>query len=558
MQFEQQADFRVLVDQYPRAIMIANKEPRITYVNRMFHSVTGFQPDEVMGESPSVLSAGLHAPDFYQIMWRSLIDNGRWEGMVWNRKKSGEIYPQWLSIYSMGSEGQRGYVGMFMDMGKRDGADARLASLAYYDPLTELPNRLLFQEFLKARVSQRAREGARLAVLFIDLDFFKSVNDLHGHEFGDGVLQQAALCIQSVVGKDDVLARLSGDEFAVIVELSGQDELNEVCQRMVQAFRAPIVVGDREYFLSASVGATVYPTHGKSGAELLQKADRALYAAKLAGRACFRIYSEIEDEQGRRAQQLSEALTTSLKTSTDEFHVVYQPQYDLCSGKVVGMEALLRWNHPEFGPVSPAEFVPLAERRGQIHEMTQQLVRAILSDLRSDPPDLSGKFRLAINISARQMTDARLHLVIGPLFARIREIGWVPEIEITETHIMQLSGQCLDSLRAFRDQGVLIAIDDFGTGYSSLAYLQELPVQVLKIDRQFISSLATKNRDSRIVSAIIGIGEALELELVAEGIETQSQYQELQKLGCERGQGFLMATPQPWQAVRATIVDSYQ
>lgn len=446
---------------------------------------------------------------------------------------------------------------MFMDMGERAGADERLASLAYYDPLTELPNRSLFQEFLKARVSHHSRGESRFAILFIDLDFFKSVNDLHGHDYGDGVLKQAAMCIQSVVREGDVVARLSGDEFAVIVELQGRDALNDVCERMTHAFRAPVLVSQREYFLSASIGASVYPVDGISGAELLQKADRAMYAAKLAGRACYRIYSEADDEQGRREQYLSEALNTSLKTSPDEFHVVYQPQYDLNSGQAVGMEALLRWDHPEFGSVSPADFVPLAERRGQIHEMTQHLVRGILADLKSDSPSLPGKFRLAINISARQITDARLGPAIGPLFACIRELGWSPEIEITETHIMHLSSQCLDTLREFRNQGVVIAIDDFGTGYSSLAYLQNLPVQVLKIDRQFIGGLGAENRDSRIVSAILGIAEALELEVVAEGIENSAQYQELRELDCQRGQGFLMAIPQPWSQVKKVIAGLY-
>ncbi|RBW49021.1 putative bifunctional diguanylate cyclase/phosphodiesterase [Marinobacter sp. F3R11] len=557
MQFEQHQDFRALVDQYPRAIMLVTNEPKITYVNGMFRSVTGYVQDEVVGRPPSVLSSGLHTPEFYQAMWQALASSGRWEGLIWNRKKNGEVYPQWLSIYPVEYEGQQSYVGIFMDMGKRTGVDERLASLAYYDPLTDLPNRSLFQEFLKARVSQHCLEGARFAVLFIDLDFFKSVNDLHGHECGDGVLKQAAMCIQSVVRKVDVVARLSGDEFAVIVELQGIEDLKEVGQRMIQAFRAPVIVGQREYFLSASIGAAVYPTHGKSGTELLQKADRAMYAAKLAGRGCYRIYSEADDERGRREQRLSEALVTSLKTSPDEFHVVYQPQYDLRSGQSVGMEALLRWNHPEFGPVSPADFVPLAERRGQIHEMTQRLVRGILKDLQS-APSAQGDFRLAINISARQITDARLGLVIGPLFERIHELGWQLEIEITETHIMHLSRQCLETLKEFRNQGVGIAIDDFGTGYSSLAYLQNLPVQVLKIDRQFISRLGSKNSDSRIVSAILGIAEALELEVVAEGIENRAQYQELRGLDCQRGQGFLMARPQPWDRVKEMILDPYQ
>lgn len=556
MQFQQAQDFRALVDQYPRAIMVATKEPRITYVNHKFRTVTGYQTTDVIGEPPSVLSAGLHTPEFYQAMWRSLMSDGRWEGLVWNRKKSGEVYPQWLSIYPMEYEGRQAYVGMFMDMGEITGADERLASLAYYDPLTELPNRSLLQEFLKARVGQRSSTDARFGMLFIDLDFFKAVNDLHGHEFGDRVLQQAALCIQSVVGKGNIVARLSGDEFAVIVELSASHQITVVCQRMINAFRAPLLVDNREYFLSVSVGAALYPAHSRDGAQLLQKADRAMHMAKLAGRACYRLYSEADDEQGRRKQRLSEALTASLKTSTDEFRVVYQPQYDLGSGQAVGVEALLRWRHPEFGEVSPAEFVPLAERRGQIHDLTKQLVRGILRNLEQPPPDAPEHFRLAINISARQITDTRLASAIAPLFARLRELGWVPEIEITETHLMHLSGRCLNTLRQLHGDGVVIAIDDFGTGYSSLAYLQDLPVQVLKIDRQFISRLGVKHCDSRIVSAILGIAEALGLEVVAEGIENESQYQTLCDLKCQRGQGFMMARPQSWQRTMSTVADS--
>lgn len=557
MQFEQSLDFRALVDQYPRAIMIATKEPRIIYVNRKFHSVTGYKPDEVVGKPPSVLSAGLHAPEFYQVMWQALVSKGHWEGLIWNRKKSGEVYPQWLSIYPIEYGAQQVYVGMFMDMSERTGADERLASLAYYDPLTELPNRSLFQEFLSARVSQYVQGEACFAVLFINLDFFKTINSLHGHERGDGVLKQAALCIQSVVREGDIIARLSGDEFAVIVELQECAELNEVCQRMVQAFRAPVIVGERECFISASAGAAVYPLHGKSGSELLQKADRALHMAKLAGRSCYRIYSEADDERGRHEQQLSEALTVSLKTAPDEFYVVYQPQYDLSSGQVVGLEALLRWQHPEFGAVSPGDFVPIAESRGQIHEITQQLVRGILSDLQTAEPVLQGQPGLAINISARQITDARLSVVVDPLFERLREIGWRPEIEITETHVMNLSDQCLEVLRELQEQGVGIAIDDFGTGYSSLAYLQNLPVQVLKIDRQFISRLGSERGGSRIVSAILGISEALGLEVVAEGVESPAQYQELCELKCQRGQGFLMAKPQRWQQVQEIIGAPY-
>lgn len=555
MQVVQQQDFRTLVNNHPRAIMLSTTEPRIAYVNRMFRAVTGYQADEVLGQSPSLLSSGLQSPEFYQAMWESLERHGRWEGLIWNRRKNGETYPQWLTIYPVERGNRRFWAGVFTDFGDVAAGDERLASLAYYDPLTELPNRALFQEFLKARVAQRARDSRRFAVLFVDLDFFKSVNDLHGHECGDRVLQHAAHCIQSVLRRGDVVARLSGDEFSAIIELQSGDDLEGVCQRMIHIFQAPMVIDHREYFLSASVGAAVYPEHGNTGSELLQNADRAMYTAKLAGRACYRLYSEVDTEQGRHEQRLSEALMASLKTAPEEFSVVYQPQYRLDSGRIAGLEALLRWRHPRFGVVSPAEFVPVAEQRGHIHELTGHLVRCILADLPDSPGVLPRGLRLAINISARQITDSRLEGLLDPLFCRIRQIGWSPEIEITETHLMNLSRQCLDRLREFGQQGVGVAIDDFGTGYSSLAYLHTLPVQVLKIDRQFTWRLGGQSGDSRIVAAILGIAEALGLEVVAEGIENEDQHSRLRELKCHRGQGFLMARPVPWEALGSALVD---
>ncbi|KMQ76543.1 putative bifunctional diguanylate cyclase/phosphodiesterase [Marinobacter subterrani] len=558
MQALQQKDFRALVDTHPRAIILSTTEPRIAYVNRMFQSVTGYQAEEVIGQTPSLLSSGLHSPEFYHAMWDSLERHGRWEGLIWNRRKNGETYPQWLTIYPVEHDNRRLYAGVFMDVGDVAASNEQLASLAYYDPLTELPNRSLFQEFLKARVSQRDADGRRFAVLYVDLDFFKSVNDLHGHDCGDRVLQQAALCIQSVLRRGDVVARLSGDEFSAIIELQCDDDLDGVCQRMTQIFRAPVVVDQREYFLSASVGAAVYPDHGRSGTELLQNADRAMYTAKLAGRACYRIYCAADTEQGRYQQRLSEALIASLKTAPEEFRVVYQPQYHLASGQIAGLEALLRWDHPEFGSVSPSDFVPIAEHRGHIHELTGHLVRCLLADLPQSPGRLLPGLRLAINISARQITDSRLEALLKPLFQRIGGIGWLPEIEITETHLMHLSVPCLDRLREFGRQGVIVAIDDFGTGYSSLAYLHTLPVHVLKIDRQFIQRLGEKSRDSRIVSAILGIADALELEVVAEGIEHEEQYRKLRELKCHRGQGYLMARPASWHSLNGALIDQHQ
>ncbi|MBD3640307.1 MAG: EAL domain-containing protein [Marinobacter sp.] len=559
MQAVEPQDFRALVEHHPRAIMLSTTEPRIAYVNRSFQAVTGYRQDDVLGEPPSVLSSGLHSADFYRAMWESIHSNGRWEGLIWNRRKNGETYPQWLSIYPVIQGSRKFYAGVFMDVGDPAAGDERLASLAYYDPLTELPNRSLFQEFLKARVDRRQGACSCFGVLFIDLDFFKSINDLHGHDCGDRVLREAARCIRSALRRNDVLARLSGDEFAAIVEVEDDLELENIGERLNQAFQEPLRVEGREYFLSASIGGAMFPDHGRTSADLLQNADRAMYTAKVAGRACFRLYSAVESEQGRREQRLSEALIAALKTAPEQFRVVYQPQFDLATGRIVGLEALFRWLHPEFGEISPADFVPIAEHRGHIHDLTEHLLRCVQADLDSvSEAQLPRGLCLAINISARQITDTRLDQVLGPFFDRLATLGWRPELEITETHLMSLSARCLQRLRKFGEQGVGVAIDDFGTGYSSLAYLHTLPVQVLKIDRQFTRQLGTDARDTRIVSAILGIAEALGLEVVAEGIESGEQLEKLRQLRCHRGQGYLLGKPFGWSQIIDVLIDGHQ
>ncbi|MDI9244215.1 EAL domain-containing protein [Marinobacter sp. CHS3-4] len=558
MQALQQNEFQELVHRYPRAIMLTTTDARIAYVNRMFSSITGYDPQEVVGRAPSVLSSGVHSKKFYQAMWESLLNEGHWEGVIWNRRKNGETYPQWLSISKVEIDRRRLFASMFIDVGDLAAGDERLASLAYYDPLTELPNRALFQEFLKARVSIRREAHKCCAILFIDLDFFKSINDLHGHECGDRVLQQAAVCIQSALRTGDMVARLSGDEFAAIVELDSSEEVDVICQRMTQAFQVPLMCDRKEYFLSASIGVALYPKHGETGSTLLQNADHAMYTAKLSGRGCYRMYNAEDTEQGRFKQRLSEALIASLKSAPEEFSVVYQPQYQLATGQIVGLEALFRWNHPHFGAVSPDDFVPIAEQRGYIQELTEGLVRCILADLPVAADDVPSGLKLAINISARQINDSRLEGTLAPLFARLRQIGWLPEIEITETHLMHLSSACLAWLHEFGQQGVTVALDDFGTGYSSLAYLHKLPVQVLKIDRQFIKRLGGEGNDTRIVSAILAMAEALDLDVVAEGIENEDQYRQLCELNCHRGQGYLMSKPVPWHTLHADLACRYQ
>ncbi|MBC7193676.1 MAG: EAL domain-containing protein [Marinobacter sp.] len=548
-----ESHYRAAFDQLPHAMMLATDEPRIMYINEMFRRVTGYHEGDVIGHRPSVLSSGVHPPEFYRDMWASLTSKGHWEGVIWNRRKSGETYPQWLSIYPVQTGEGRFYAGVFSDVGENRVSNESITALAYYDPLTGLANRSLFQEFLKARVTQGARSESRFAVLFIDLDFFKGVNDLHGHACGDRILVHMAATLRSVLREGDIVARLSGDEFAAIVNAGTSEELEHLLRRIFQALTSPVVIEGREFFLSVSVGAALFPGHGQTAAELLQNSDRAMFSAKQAGRGCARIYSAAESKEGMRTQRLTEALQGSLKLSPEEFSVVYQPQYDLQSGTMTGMEALLRWTHPVLGDVPPGEFVPMAEQRGLIHELTGVLIRRVLTDLQTLSSDNVGPMVLAINISARQITDGRLADLLAPFIRETRQRGWQPEIEITETHLMNLAPLCLQRLEEFGRQGVRVAIDDFGTGYSSLAYLHNLPVHVLKIDRQFVSRLQEGCRDSRIVTAIVAIAEAMQLEVVAEGIEDELQRRILREMRCHRGQGFFLARPSSW----ATITDHF-
>ncbi|WP_372972086.1 putative bifunctional diguanylate cyclase/phosphodiesterase [Marinobacter sp.] len=552
--------FRALVESHPRAMMLATDEPRIIYVNRMFESITGYREAEVIGEKPAVLSAGFHGPAFYRDMWASLAEDGRWEGVIWNRRKNGETYPQWLMIHRVGQPDQTFYAGMFMDIGALTSFEERLASMAYYDALTELPNRTLFLELLEMRVSRSRDHDDPFGLLFLDLDYFKDINDLFGHSVGDELLRQVSLCIQGVVRKDDVVARLSGDEFAAIVELAPgvpqEPQIRQLAIRLLNAFRAPFLAGGNEHFISVSVGGVLCPVDGASALDLLQKADKAMYLAKQEGRGRFCHYqAELLNDQDE-GQRLMKALVTSLKTAPREFSVVYQPQFDLATGRVDGLEALIRWTHPEFGPVSPARFVAMAESRGMIHQLTEHLVRCILRDLWSleKPPEPG--LRFAINVSARQITDARLDGLLTPLFEQIRRLGWEPELEITETHLMNLSEEAFERLRSLRDEGVRIAIDDFGTGYSSLAYLHSLPVQTIKIDRHFVScledTLPVEDRD-RVISAILALADVFGLEAIAEGIETLQQKNALLALACKRGQGYFLARPQPWSSDLLTL-----
>ncbi|GGX67454.1 putative bifunctional diguanylate cyclase/phosphodiesterase [Saccharospirillum salsuginis] len=553
----QHSDFRALVEHNPKAVMMASDEPRILYVNKAFERITGYAEDEVLGHKPSILSSGLHGKSFYQAMWQELRTRQHWEGMIWNRRRNGELYPQWLTIYPLESTDEPMYAGVFTDVGDAQHIREKVTSLAYYDVLTQLPNRYLFQEFLNTRVWQEETHGRPFSLLFIDLDFFKEINDLHGHAVGDDLLQRASQRLRAALRDDDLIARLSGDEFAAIVELTDPEAVQRLCLWIIDTLKEPFRIEGHDLWVSASIGSASFPDHARTSRDLLQHADQAMYAAKSAGRSCYRVYEPAWSHEIQTRQRRVETLQQALQHGFVGFHVEYQPLYMLGTGEVAGLEALLRWHHPELGAIPPTEFISLAESRGWIDQVSEGLIDTILADLSTTTVAPAMGIRLAVNLSALEFTDDRLRSRLMRLKERLDPMGWELEIEITESQLMNLSPIVLEYLSALRAQGIRIAIDDFGTGYSSLAYLHRLPVDTLKIDRSFVFDMH-EDRNGTIVTAILAMAHALGLEVVGEGIEHSEQRRRLAEQGCDYGQGFGLARPDRWSDRLFRPIDATQ
>ncbi|MHA7881299.1 MAG: putative bifunctional diguanylate cyclase/phosphodiesterase [Saccharospirillum sp.] len=541
-------DFKTVFNDHPRAMMVTDSEPRILYVNRAFKTITGYPAERVIGEKPSVLSSGYHDHRFYQALWDSLLKERRWEGLVWNQRANGELYPQWLNIFSIETQGQQRFVGTFMDVGDLSRLEEKLASYAYYDVLTRLPNRYLFLSYLESRCHHQENHDAGFCVLFMDLDFFKTINDIHGHAHGDELLICIARRLQGTLRQGDILARLSGDEFAAIVEVNETGAVEQFCLRIIQLLKTAITVGEQRHYISVSIGVSLYSESAQESSILLEQADQAMYVAKKTLGSSFQVFERSQMEHTLNEQRIAELLVHSINESVSEFSVLYQPHYMITTGELTGIEALVRWRHPEWGEVSPGSFIPIAEKRGCIARLTELILQQIQTDLETRRFHLPMGIRLAINVSARHLLEPCFITMIQQMQSTVQSVNWELEIEITETTLAELGEQLKDQLSLLRQSGIRIAIDDFGTGYSSLAYLQEMSVDVLKIDRRFIDQLAQPHADTRLIEAILSLGRTLNMEVVAEGIETDSQRQILCALGCQHGQGFGLAKPQPWGA----------
>ncbi|WP_460813090.1 EAL domain-containing protein [Luteimonas pelagia] len=527
------------------AVAVFDRDFRFVAVNPAFSRMSGYGEAEVVGRSTSLLDSSQHDPGFYTQMRAELERTGRWSGEMWQQRKDGDEFLCWIhSGVVHDSGGQRShYVAVLTDITDQKRAEQELRYLANYDTLTSLPNRALLSERLSQAIVRARRTGRRIAVLFLDLDRFKDINDSMGHAAGDRILRAAAARLQQTVGTQHTVARLGGDEFTVVLEdLATPEEAEKVAREVITAFEAPLEIDEnQDVAISPSIGISLYPDNAQVPTDLLKHADTAMYQAKAAGRRTFMRYTESMDVAIRHRATVSGALRKVL--DRDELRLVFQPRLSLPQGRITGVEALLRWSSGEHGDIPPSQFIPLAEESGLILEIGEWALREACHTLKRWRLHGLEDVSMAVNVSALQLLRGDLPSVV----ARVLEDTGIPpdrlELELTESVIMANAESTMTTLQAFRKLGVSLAIDDFGTGYSSLAYLKRLPINTLKIDKEFIGDLTRDPDDEAITSTVITMAHSLDLNVVAEGVETEAQVEFLRQHGCDEIQGYWLSVP---------------
>jgi diguanylate cyclase (GGDEF)-like protein/PAS domain S-box-containing protein len=528
------------------AILVADAALKILAVNATFSLVTGYALDEVIGKNPKVLASGKHSPEFYQAMWEAINSQGHWQGEIWNRRKNGEIYPEWLSISAVkNTQGATThYLAIFSDTSENKATEAKIRHLAYHDPLTSLPNRQLLQDRAQQALIEAARHKQEMALLFVDLDRFKNINDTLGHVSGDQLLCQVAERLCGCVREVDTVGRLGGDEFLIILgDLHEATNAGHVAQKIIGRMETPFDLGGHHFTISPSIGVSIYPHDGESFQALLQKADIAMYEAKQAGRNAYRFFSEEINRASLEKLLLESHLRKALEHH--EFSVHYQAQFDLASGQIVGAEALIRWRHPDLGPISPAQFIPLAEETGLIIPIGAWVLQEACRQNRLWQDAGHPAITMAVNLSVLQFQRGDILETVASVLAQTGMPAPYLELELTESILLQNAEKTMEALQKIKSLGVKLSIDDFGTGYSSLAYLKRLAVDKLKIDQSFVHDLTTDADTGAIVTAIIQMARGLSLKTIAEGVETPAQADSLKRQGCEEAQGYLYARPVP-------------
>ncbi len=527
------------------AVMVADANNNIIAVNPAFTKLTGYTAEEAAGRKTNMLSSGRHDVRFYQAMWHSLNTTGRWEGEVCNRRKNSEEYFEWLMIstaYDSDGAVQR-RVGLFSDITERKQAAAISRYQSSFDPLTELPNRRLFHDRLQQEIKKAKRDGKKLALMFLDLDLFKDINDTLGHAMGDVLLKEVAKRLTQYVREADTVARMGGDEFTIIMgELDDITSVERVAQRILQGMAEPFKLGSELSYISVSIGITLYPDDATEDEELQKKADQAMYVAKRQGRNRICYFTPSMQESAQTRLELTNALRGAL--AGNQLWVAYQPIVELATGAIHKAEALLRWQHPERGLISPAEFIPLAEESGLIISIGDWVFRQAAQQLHKWRADFHPNFQISVNKSPIQFRAAPN--LNTPWIDQLQQLGLDGQsivVEITEGLLMDASSSITDKLLALRDAGIQLSLDDFGTGYSSLSYLKRFDIDYLKIDQSFVKNLSPDSDDMALCEAIIVMAHKLKIKVIAEGVETAEQRNLLTAAGCDYGQGYLWSKP---------------
>lgn len=527
-------------------IVITNPDGTIIRVNPAFTQITGFKEKEVLGGNPRLLKSDHHNGEFYQQLWDSLEKHGTWSGEIWNRRRSGEAYPEWLTINSICDDKGKliHYVGIFKDISDLKESEKKLRHQVSHDALTGLPNRILFEDRLNRALARAHRGNLPLAVLFLDMDNFKNINDTLGHQAGDDFLKIIAERLLLSCRGEDTVARLGGDEFVVLIpEITEQHNIIEITTRIQDTLGQPVLLSTHELHPSVSIGVTLFPEDGDSPHLLMKNADLAMYKAKDMGKGTYSLFNKEMNRQVKKRLELENQLKKSLQRG--EMSLVYQPKVSIPSGKIMGLEALVRWNSELMGAISPAEFIPLAEETGFIHTLGDWVLERALKDLITINRRSSRPLEMAVNLSPRQFRDAKL---IDRTEAILSGSGIEPSLlnfEVTEHAAMEETQESLAIMSRLRQLGVRLSIDDFGTGYSSYGYLKQFDMNCLKIDKSFIDEIPGEKKTSAIMKNIIDLGHTLGMEIVAEGVEEKSQADFLAAQGCDYIQGYYFYKPMP-------------
>ncbi len=546
--FERDASIKLaaeVFEQGKEGIMITDTRGRIVRVNRAFSEITGYGEAEALGQSAGLLSSGRHGPEFYREMWDAIDSGGHWQGEIWNRRKDGHVYPEWLAISRvLDAEGNPShYVAIFSDITVHKEAEARIQRLAHFDALTGLPNRALLNDRARHAIGMAQRSHEQLAVLFVDLDHFKNINDTLGHRVGDELLVEIGQRMNGLVRKEDTVSRQGGDEFIAVLPGTDADGAAHVAGKLLEAVAVAFKVEQYELVVTPSIGIAIYPSDGEDFEALSKCADTAMYRAKQDGRNTFRFFTPEMQEHSARKLQLEGALRNAL--ARDELQLHYQPQVALDDGRIVGAEALLRWQNPELGEVQPAEFVPVAEDSGLILPIGEWVLRTAVRQMRAWLDAGMAAMIMTVNLSAVQFRHAHLPDLVERILA---EEGLAPrhlELELTESVAMDDPLAAIAVMDDLHARGIRLSIDDFGTGYSSLSYLKRFQVYKLKIDQSFVRDISVDPEDRAIVSAVISLADSLGLRTIAEGVETEGQLRFLREQGCQEVQGFYFSRPLP-------------